>query len=69
MVLLVVLVGLYLIAVAGYYKFSKRMGEADPNLGPWFEAHPRLIKSIFLAIAPFWPVAIVWFLFKEAVRA
>lgn len=69
MVLLVILIGLYLVAVAGYYKFAVRMGYADPSLSVWLESHPKFIKGIMLAVAPFWPLAVIWFLFKEAIRA
>lgn len=68
MILLVILAGLYLIGVIGYYKLTLRqMSESEEAL-EGLRAKPIRAFFILSSIAVFWPVLVYWALVGEASR-
>lgn len=66
MILFAVVLGLYAIGYAGYYKLcASMMREAAPDV---IEAYPRLHRVLIGLLAMIWPVAMYWSLVKEAAK-
>ncbi len=68
MILLVILAGLYLIGIIGYYKLTLRQVSEDNSALLGLQAKPIRAFLVLTGISVFWPVLVYWALVGEASR-
>ncbi len=68
MILLAVIIGLYLIGFAGYYKMTVRTADSAEETAMVRKLRPIMSALLLGGIAAIWPLMIMWSLAGEASR-